>query len=181
MTSSAHGVVASNVKRLGHLDIPGGGQVVVQGTRAYIGHMDPPYGTSIADVSDVSKPKILSTLEVPSDNHSHKVRVSGDIMLINNEAHRRHQMWGGAKIPAMRARLEKELGRPPSNVELAQALNYKPEDLPALMKAAGEVYDGGGLRIYNVADPAKPRELSFFKTADTGVHRFDFDGRYAYI
>lgn len=181
MAVSANDVVALNVKRIGHLDIPGGGQVVVQGKRAYVGHMDPPYGTSIVDISDVSQPKILSTLEVPDDNHSHKVRVNGDIMLINNEAHRRHQMWGGAKIPAARARLEKELGRAPSDAELAAALNFKPEDLPALMKAAGEAYNSGGLRIYNVADPHKPREIAFFKTADTGVHRFDFDGRYAYI
>ena len=155
MNSSANGAVALNVKKIGHLDIPGGGQVVVQGTRAFVGHMDPPHGTSVVDVADLSKPKVLSTLEVPNDNHSHKVRVSGDIMLINNEAHRRHQMWGGAKIPATRARLEKELGRAPADAELAQALNYKPEDLPALLKAAGEVYDSGGLRIYNVSDPAE--------------------------
>jgi hypothetical protein len=107
MSNSESGVVASNVRRIGHLDIPGGGQVVVQGKRAYVGHMDPPHGTSIVDISDLSKPRILSTLEVPPDNHSHKVRVSGHIMLINNEAHRRHQMWGGAKIPATRA---KEVG-----------------------------------------------------------------------
>jgi hypothetical protein len=181
MASSSDGAVAFNVKKIGHVDIPGGGQVVVQGTRAYIGHMDPPHGTSIVDVSDAARPKVLSTLEVASDNHSHKVRVSGDIMLINNEAHRRHQMWGGAKIPATRTRLENELGRPPTDAELAQALNYKVEDLPALIKAAGEVYDSGGLRIYNVSDPRNPRELSFFKTADTGVHRFDFDGRFAYL
>ncbi len=39
----------------------------------------------------------------------------------------------------------------------------------------------GGLKIYDVSDPAKPKELSFFHTADTGVHRFDFDGRYVYL
>jgi hypothetical protein len=90
MAADANGVVALNVKRIGHLDIPGGGQVVVQGKTAYVGHIDPPAGTSIVDISDLSKPKILSTLEMPPDNHSHKVRVSGDIMLINNEAYRRH-------------------------------------------------------------------------------------------
>ncbi|MGH7828656.1 MAG: sigma-70 domain-containing protein [Candidatus Binatia bacterium] len=181
MAGSDNGVVAWNVKRIGHLDIPGGGQVVVQGRTAYVGHIDPPHGTSIVDVSDLAKPKILSTLEMPPDNHSHKVRVSGDIMLINNEAYRRHQMWAGTKLPAAKAKLEKDLGRAPTEAELAAALNYRPEDIPALLKAATERYDSGGLRIYDVSDPRKPREISFFKTADIGVHRFDFDGRYAYI
>ncbi|MFQ5693798.1 MAG: LVIVD repeat-containing protein [Nitrospinota bacterium] len=39
----------------------------------------------------------------------------------------------------------------------------------------------GGLKIYDVSDPARPRELAFFRAANTGVHRFDFDGRYAYL
>ncbi|MGH7230919.1 MAG: LVIVD repeat-containing protein, partial [Nitrospiraceae bacterium] len=181
MSDSENAIVALNVKRIGHLDIPGGGQVVVQRNRAFVGHIDPPHGTSIVDVSDCSKPKILSTLEMPLDNHSHKVRVSGDIMLINNEAYRRHQTAAGARIPAARAEFENKFGRPPLDAELAHALNYRPEDIPALIKAATERYDSGGLRIYNVADPQNPREIAFFKTAGNGVHRFDFDGRYAYI
>jgi len=39
----------------------------------------------------------------------------------------------------------------------------------------------GGLAIYDVSDPPNPRQICFWKTAGTGVHRFDFDGRYAYI
>jgi hypothetical protein len=32
-----------------------------------------------------------------------------------------------------------------------------------------------------VSKPAKPRQITFWPTAGTGVHRYDFDGRYAYI
>ena len=39
----------------------------------------------------------------------------------------------------------------------------------------------GGLGIYDVSDPRKPREITFWKCAGNGVHRFTFDGRYAYI
>jgi hypothetical protein len=46
----------------------------------------------------------------------------------------------------------------------------------------------GGLGIYDVSTPAKPRLITHWKTTDKpgpsyarGVHRFDFDGRYAYI
>jgi hypothetical protein len=46
------------------------------------------------------------------------------------------------------------------------------------------VYDEsfqGGLLIYDVSDPTKPKQLCFWKCGGIGVHRFDFDGRYAYI
>jgi len=39
----------------------------------------------------------------------------------------------------------------------------------------------GGLGIYDVSNPASPRQITFWQTAGTGVHRYDFDGRYAYI
>jgi hypothetical protein len=57
--------------------------------------------------------------------------------------------------------------------------------------ARGEVPpDGfqGGLGIYDVSNPARPRLIANWNTTDKpgpayarGVHRFDFDGRYAYI
>jgi hypothetical protein len=39
----------------------------------------------------------------------------------------------------------------------------------------------GGLGIYEVADPRKPRQIARWSTAGKGVHRFDFDGRYVYM
>ncbi|MGZ5092076.1 MAG: LVIVD repeat-containing protein [Burkholderiales bacterium] len=46
----------------------------------------------------------------------------------------------------------------------------------------------GGLGIYDVSNPAKPRLITNWNTTEApggsgarGVHRFDFDGRYAYI
>jgi hypothetical protein len=181
MKTTENGVVASNVRRIGRLDIPGGGQVVVQGKTAYVGHIDPPHGTSIVDVSDLSRPKILSTLEVPPETHSHKVRVSGDVMVINNENYTRHQQIGGTRLPEVRARLEKQLGRPPTEAEMADALGYTAKDFKSLVEAAARGYQGGGIRIFDVSNPERPRELSFFKTGGNGVHRFDFDGRYAFL
>jgi len=42
---------------------------------------------------------------------------------------------------------------------------------------------GGGLGIYDVSQPARPRLITHWKTGTQGggVHRYDFDGRYAYI
>ena len=46
----------------------------------------------------------------------------------------------------------------------------------------------GGLGIYDVSNPARPKLITLWNTTDKpgpsyarGVHRFDFDGRYAYI
>ena len=57
--------------------------------------------------------------------------------------------------------------------------------------AQGEVLSEGfqgGLGIYDISNPAKPKLITNWYTTDTpgpsyarGVHRFDFDGRYAYI
>ena len=57
--------LARNIRRLGHLDIPGGGQVVVQDGYAFIGHMKPPMGTSIIDVRDPANPARLESRGAP--------------------------------------------------------------------------------------------------------------------
>jgi hypothetical protein len=121
---------------IGFAAIPGGGQVVVDGDICYVGHLDPPHGTSILDISDPRAPKMMAQIEVPMHTHSHKVRVRNGLMLVNSEAFPRNRVQPGFV---------------------------------------------GGLRIYDVADPAKPREIGFHRTGGGGVHRFDFDGRHAYI
>ena len=40
---------------------------------------------------------------------------------------------------------------------------------------------GGGLGIYDVSRPSDPKLITKWRTAGRGVHRYDFDGRYAYI
>ena len=91
--------VSENIKQLGRMDLPGGGSVVVENGYAYVGHMDPPHGTSIIDVKDPKNPKVVAHLEIPEGLHSHKVRVSGDIMLINYERYKgKQQLQSGLKV-----------------------------------------------------------------------------------
>jgi hypothetical protein len=49
-------------------------------------------------------------------------------------------------------------------------------------EAAGEPPNGwrGGFGVHDVSNPAKPREIARWETAGTGMHRYDFDGRYLY-
>ena len=45
----------------------------------------------------------------------------------------------------------------------------------------GDPNFGGGLGIYDVSTPSRPELLCKWRTHGKGVHRYDFDGRYAYI
>lgn len=121
------------LRLLGRIDIPGGGQVVVQDGYAYVGHMAPPHGTSILDVRQPRQPRLVATLGMPTGMHSHKVRVHGDLMLVNHE----------------------HLGP--------------------------DRQGDGGLKVFDISKRQAPRELAFWRCAGKGVHRFDFDGRYAYL
>ena len=126
------------LSQVGYFDCAGGGQVVVENGVAFVGHMRAPEGTTIVDVRDPKNPKRLAELGMPSGTHSHKVRVHGDLMLINQEINHNDR-----------------------------------RERPAGFR--------GGLGIYDVSDRARPRQITRWETAGQGVHRFDFDGRYAYI
>jgi hypothetical protein len=127
---------ARNTTLLSHIDCPGGGQVWVDGSTLFVGHMRWPSGTSIYDVADPRRPRLLARIDLPEGWHSHKVRVANDIMVVNHE----------------------KLG------------------------PNGPLDFGGGLGIYDVSRPSEPKLISKWTTSGgRGVHRYDFDGRYAYI
>jgi hypothetical protein len=164
-----------NIRCLGRLDIPGGGQVVVQDGYAYVGHMKPPMGTSIIDVRDPANPKVVSHVAPPDEwSHTHKVRVAGDLMITNVEMDRRHFLRKGDKIAGLRAQ---GLDDAAIAAELAVALS----DIPVLEEALARGYHSGGFRVWDISDKSAPRLLSYVKTHGFGVHRFDMDANYAYI
>ncbi len=53
---------------------------------AFVAHMgESRVGTSVVDVSDPSRPRVVTQLETPLGTHSHKVQVVGDVLLVNYE------------------------------------------------------------------------------------------------
>lgn len=76
---------SEGLKVVGYFDCPGGGQVVVRNRIAYVGHVKPPEGTTIIDVSDPTKPSQLANIKGHEGTLSHKVRVERDVMLVNRE------------------------------------------------------------------------------------------------
>ena len=174
--------LSKNLRSVGRLDIPGGGQVVVQDGYAYVGHMKPPHGTSIIDVRDPASPRVTCTLELPDEHsHTHKVRVVGDIMIANVEQNDRHALRRGRALPEVEARLRGALGREPTGPELARELDISEGLLPRLRHTLEHGYGEGGFRTFDVSDKARPRELATVRTGGIGVHRFDMDAHYAYI
>ncbi len=176
------GAITKGFDRISRLSIPGGGQVCVQGNLAFVGHIAPPYGTSIIDVSDPRNPRVIAQVML-SDNrsHTHKVRVVGDLMICNHEMFNRHFLRKGFEIPALEAAFEAREGRAPSDAEIAAALKVEEVDVPTLREVGRTGYVDGGFKVYDISKPETPRLLSYQKTGGIGVHRFFADERYAYI
>ena len=182
--TSTNGALARNVKRLGHIDLPGAGQVTVSGKFAYVGHIPNKQnlGTSIVDIADPANPKLVATVTLDDPtSHSHKVRVAGDIMVVNHERNPTAAGRRAQDMPAIRRGLREALGRDPTRAELLQKLNLTEADLVDIEKDEAQPYRNGGFRIYDVADPSKPKLIHHQLTGGIGVHRFDMDERYAYI
>ena len=175
--------LARNVKRIARLEIPGGGQVRLHGTHAFVGHMKPPHGTTIIDVADPKHPKVLTTLMLEgTGSHTHKVRLAGDVMITNVEMNNRHLLRRGSqRLPEAETRLQASLGRTPTDDELAADLKLKPDNMGLIRDFMRDGYHDGGFKTWDISNPAKPRLLTHQKTFGFGVHRFDMDERYAYI
>src|SRR3954468_23623737 len=168
--------LARNVKRLSRLELPGAGQVTVEGNYAYIGHITNKerLGTSILDVSDPRQPKLLSQIKVDEpDSHSHKTRVIGDLMIVNVEqnmgalgrkgvdgsAEQTSHEHGGFKLYDVSDRTKPKLikhqktwGRGVHRFDMDSRYAY----ISTEMKG----YVGNILVIYDIRDPAKPQEVS---------------------
>ena len=129
---------ANGIKQIAYFDCKGGGQVVVDGTVAYVGHTVGPEATTIIDVGDPANPRQLTQLQCQHQGvHAHKVRVRDGLMLTNYES----KGYAGTPDEGFR----------------------------------------GGLNIFDVSNPAEPRHIHFWPCDHSGIHRFTFDGRYAYI
>ncbi|MFC1664037.1 hypothetical protein ACFL17_00225 [Pseudomonadota bacterium] len=174
--------LSRNVERLAHLDLPGGGQVIVKNGYAYVGHMKPPFGTSIIDVSNPKNPQVVAEIKLDDEySHTHKVRVIGDLMITNVEQNNRHFLRRAEKIPGALEKLEKSLGRSPRDSELASELTVTESDIQILKSALKRGYHDGGFKLYDISNRTQPKLIHYEKTFGCGTHRFDADENYAYI
>jgi hypothetical protein len=168
--------LAHKVKRLSHLELPGAGQVTVAGRYAYIGHITNKerLGTSILDVSDPRKPRVVSQIHLDdADSHSHKARVAGDLMIVNVEQNmgplgrkaadgspgQTTYHEGGFKLYDVSDRSAPKLikhhrtfGRGVHRFDMDERYAYISTEM--------EGYVGNILVIYDIRNPARPQEVS---------------------
>lgn len=168
MKASQGGPVgSSNISHLSRMDLGGAGQITIDGDYAYLGYMYGPEGTSILDISDPRKPKVLSTLMLDNpQTHSHKVRVAGDIMIVNSE-----------QRPAMGTRLSKDFDEGGFKIyDVSDKTNPKlitfhktfgkgvhrfdMDENYAYLSTEMEGFVGNILVTYDIRDPARPQEVS---------------------
>lgn len=176
--------LSQNINRLSRIELPGAGQVCVSANYAFVGHIPnkAQLGTSILDISDVRNPRVISQIHLDDpESHTHKVRVVGDIMIVNNERNMTPIGRKADELPGLRIKLRATLGRDPSHAELAEKLNVKESDIPQVEAVERKPYDRGGFKIYDISDKTRPKLLTHHKTGGIGVHRFDMDENYAYI
>jgi hypothetical protein len=179
-----HGASAHRVRRLGHLDLAGAGQVTVSGRYAFVGHIPNKQnlGTTIVDIADPANPKVVATVTLDDPtSHSHKVRVAGDLMVVNHERNPTSVGRRAEQLPGVRRELTEALKRAPTRAEIAQKLNVTESDLAEVEEAEKRPYRNGGFRLYDISDKSTPRLIHHQFTGGIGVHRFDMDERYAYI
>ena len=131
---------------------------------AFVAHMgETRVGTSVVDVSDPSRPRVVTQLETPLGTHSHKVQVVGDVLLVNHERSMYEPQatsWqGGLKVydissPAQPRELA-FLGMPGKGVH---RMTYW-EPPYAYMSGSDAGLIDQFLVIVDLSDPSHPREV----------------------
>jgi hypothetical protein len=156
---------SDNVRHLCRQEISGGGQIVIQGHYAYIGHQHGPEGTTILDISDPRNPKTVSVLMASHPwSHSHKVRVVGDLMVVNSEIEpgkgdRNQYPDGGFRVYDVKDKTAPKLltfvkthARGVHRFDIDENFAYISTEM--------EGFVGNILVIYDIRNPSKPVEVS---------------------
>jgi hypothetical protein len=76
-----------NLRLIGHEPMDGEGDTMhinLKDGYAFVGHMSD-RGTSIVDIRDPRRPKLVARIPSPPNTHGHKVQVVGDVLLVNRE------------------------------------------------------------------------------------------------
>jgi hypothetical protein len=147
------------------MELEGGGQIVLDKNYAYVGHQHRVQGTTILDIADPRKPKVVSTL-MPNHpwSHSHKVRVVGDLMLVNSEFERgpgQHGDYpdGGFRIYDIKDRTTPKL------ITFVKTHGkgvhrFDCDENNAYISTEMDGFVGNILVIYDIRNPANPKEVS---------------------
>ncbi len=89
---SVHGEDVDGFTTIGHSDLNGHGdgmQVMARDDALYVGHFGPSgMGTSILDIADPARPRVVRQWSAPPGSHTHKVQAAEGLLLVNHELFR---------------------------------------------------------------------------------------------
>jgi hypothetical protein len=151
----------SNMRLIGHSDQGGRGdgqQIMVHRGYAYIGHVCS-RGFSVVDVRDPRQPKAVNYVANPPNTWSLHLQVHDDLLLLIHG----HDMF--------------------AQPEMADERNYyKPKSGTYGHEGDGRPRDwSAGMAVYDISEPAEPRQIGFMPVDGSGLHRIWYvGGRWAY-
>ena len=151
-----------NMRLIGHSDQdgrPDGVQVMVNKGHAFVGHMFSK-GFSVIDVRDPRNPKTVNYVAAPNNTWCIHLQTFGDLLLVINA----RDMFAAEEF-----RDEREYYRgshsEKSAADEASARNWT-----------------AGMVVYDIANPAMPRQIGFMPVEGGGIHRIWYTGgRWAYV
>jgi hypothetical protein len=155
---------ARNMRIVGYSDQggrPDGVQIMVHRGYAYIGHMFSK-GFSVVDVRDASNPRAVNYIAAPANTWTIHLQTHDELLLVINAK----DMFAAAEFADERAYYPGQLGTVVGTAERTGAQrNWT-----------------AGLSVYDISEPATPRQLGFMPVEGGGIHRIWYTGgRWAYV
>jgi hypothetical protein len=134
---------------------PDGVQVMVEKGHAYVGQMFSD-GIAVIDVADPRAPKAVNFVASPANTRASHIQVHGGLLVAVNAAN----VWALQQYEKQQDYFGKSL---------ADSFDRRDRGFAA------------GMRVYDLANPAAPREIGFMPVEGIGLHRIWWvGGRYAY-
>ena len=154
-----------NMKLIGYSDQGGredGVQVMVNKGHAFVGHMFSK-GFSVIDVRDPRAPKPVKFVPAPNNTWTIHLQTHGDLLLVINAM----DMFAAKEFQDERAYY---VGSHSEKAEHSYAAEPRRRDWTA------------GMAVYDIANPAEPRQIGFMSVEGGGIHRIWYTGgRWAYV
>lgn len=155
---------AKNMKLIGHSDQggrPDGVQLMVNKGFAIVGHMFSK-GFSVIDVRDPRDPKPAAFVAAPENTWNIHLQSHENLLLVINA----RDMFAAPEFQDEKNYYTGSIGK---KVGTAQAAEAPARDWTA------------GLAVYDITDPANPRQIGFMAVEGGGIHRVWYvGGRWAY-
>jgi hypothetical protein len=156
---------AKNMKLIGHSDQggrPDGVQLMVNKGFAFTGHMFSK-GFSVIDVRDPRNSKPAAYVPAPANTWNIHLQTHGDLLLVINAK----DMFAAAEFQDETQYYKGALGEKVGTADTTQSAE---RDWTA------------GLAVYDIANPAEPRQIGFMPVAGGGIHRIWYTGGpWAYV